>query len=376
MTVIDLDDRAVVNGVLVRSSVSQMQTFSAEMGGCARKWWYQYVARLPRGEDTEAIIYGKEAHAELADFWNTDRSGHVPDRVAPVVALLGRQMQGEYESPLRHLSLAGIPFKGAIDLTKGPYVYDYKFQGKYRRLDFEAQAYGYLEEVRRRRPDLTLLSFSYIHVLSKPPYTARFSDSLTLEARAVEAKWQEYVPLMEEMKATASLKENEVWCNTGACYAYGRPCPYAAVCNKGASTERVTKETNNMSFLNELLAAKNEVHAVSVVGGANVDPTPYRAEVRALPPDAPASDIVPDPTPTPPSARKKAKPSATRIKSIRLGLKVGMPEYSSVEASVEVEGSDEEAMADEAKKALMRRLEALVPAYMEALELKKAKGGK
>lgn len=363
--VIDLDDLAVVNGVLVRSSVSQMKTFSAEMGGCARKWWYQYVARLPRGEDTDAITYGKEAHAELEAFWQTDRSGHVPDRVAGVVSLLGRQMQGEYESPLRHLSLAGVPFKGAIDLTKGPYVYDYKFQGKYRALAFDAQAYGYLEEVRRRRPDLVLLSFSYIHVLSKPPFTARFSErSLSLEAKAIEAKWQEYAPLMEEMKATAGLKENEVWCNTGACYAYGRPCPYAAVCNKGAATERVTKETNNMSFLNELLAAKNEVHAVAPI------------EVRALPPDAPASDIVPDPTPTPPSTRRKAKPSATRIKSIRLGLKVGMPEYSAVEASVEVEGSDEEAMADEAKKALMRRLEALVPAYMEALELKKTKGAK
>lgn len=367
--VIELDDRPVVNGQLVRSSVSQMSTFSAELGGCARKWWYQYVARLPRGEDTPAILYGKEAHSELEDFWKSSRTGKAPDRVAAVVELLGRNIQGEYESPLRHLSLAGVPFKGSIDLTKGPYVYDYKFQGKFRSLEFGPQAYGYLEEVRLRRPDLVLLSFNHIHVLAKAPFTAKFGESLSLEAGKVAEKWQSYAPLMEEMKAVAGLKENEVWCNTGACFAYGRPCPYASVCNRGAVSNRITEETNNMSFLNELLAAKNEVHAVA----------PEAIEVRALPPDAPAPDIVPDPTPTPPSARttaKKTKTTATRIKSIRLGLKVGMPEYSSVEASVEVEGTDEESMADEAKKALMRRLEALVPAYLEALELKKTKGGK
>ena len=49
---------------------------------------------------------------------------------------------------------------------------------------------------------------------------------------------------------------------------------------------------------------------------------------------------------------------AAEIGSMQVSTRNPAPAEGS---TVEVEGTDEEAMADEAKKALMRRLEALVP---------------
>ena len=331
-------EQSVLGGQLIRSSVSAMTAFSAELGGCPRRWWYRYVARLPKEEDSGAALYGKEAHKELEDYWNSDRSGRVSDRIGAVVQLLGSKQLGQAELGIRSLTLAGIPFKGSIDYALGPYIYDYKFQSKFRALPFGPQAIGYLEERRLTQPSIQVHSFNYIHVLSTAPYSARFGkETLTLTAPQIAAKWKEYEPLMEEMKLAASQDEEEVWCNTKACYAYGRQCPYFSACNKGVAKQSsvLRKELTNMSFLGEILAAKAE------------------PELRALPPDAPPADTVPINVPEElPKKTLAGKSKKTQLKAIRVGLKIGMPEYSSVEASVEVEGTDEELMAEEAKAAL------------------------
>ena len=163
-----------------------------------------------------------------------------------------------------------------------------------------------------------------------------------------------------------------------------------------------------MGFLEDIEAAKKQLAGGAAVNlpevNASLHPDPpsstLKAEMnaqvlKALPPDAPRPDAVPAPEPTtkrgpgrpkkvvaaddneiPDSSRTwapKASHQPAATKTIGLGLKIGLPEYSSAEAYVELTGTDEEKMVSDIEAMLMRRLERAITTFQKALELKKAK---
>lgn len=58
------------NGVLLQTSVSQLEMVDTRNGGCMRKWWYRYVAHL-REPETDDTRRGTLMHAHLERFVRT-----------------------------------------------------------------------------------------------------------------------------------------------------------------------------------------------------------------------------------------------------------------------------------------------------------------
>ncbi len=395
---------SMIDGKIVRLSVSQLSQFDTrEKGGCKRKWAFNKVHKIPwpTGPGQQDGIDG---HKRFEDYYNGQPVVFL-DSDIPALAELpkpGPDVKPEVE--LTHLTLLRTPFQGAMDLVEGTSdIYDYKFQSKIRVYsEPTAQLWGYLEELRLRNNAGGRLSFHHVYIQKTAPYRAK-KVTQTFEPREVERNWATYGSLIKEMQDVAAEKNvDKVEANKSACYAYG-PCPYLGICNRNPLEE-------DLSFLDDLEKAKTGMMADKAV--VNLP------EIKALPPDAPAPDAIPtapsppsNPAPTPkkrgrPSkaeveARKSAvaearheasgnpddvggwsrppppildTPTVPKLKSMRFGLSIGMPEFSSIQASAEVEGGTEEEMEAKLSEIITRRLEKLIPAYKAAIDLKRANG--
>jgi hypothetical protein len=401
----------MVDGKIARLSVSQLSRFDTrEKGGCQRKWWYKYIGRIPDplGPGQQ---FGIDGHKRFEDYYNGQPVVWLDCDIPALSELPKPGPDVRPEVALERLTCLRIPFQGSMDLVVGNEVYDYKYQSKIRVYsEPTAQLWGYLEELRLRNDSSGRLSFSHVYISKSAPYRAK-KVTQSFEPREVERNWATYGSLIKEMVDVAAEKDvDKVEANKSACYAYG-PCPYLGICNRNPVVEE-----EFMGFFEDLEKAKLE----QAMGQAVVK----LPEIKALPPDAPPPDAVPtaptppvaaipaptpkkrgrpkkltltdvpandnavnpgaltassaaNPEPTPPDEhRARAYPPPpildTRIKTLRLGLKVGMPDYGSVNAEVEVEGTDEEKMHAQGMEIVMRRLEKLLPAYKKAMELKKA----
>lgn len=380
---------SMVDGRIARLSVSQLSRFNVnEHGGCKRKWWFKYVGKIP-DPPSAGMSFGIDGHKRFEAYYNGQPVVWL-DCDLPALSLLPEASEGaKPEVELKKLSLLSVPFQGSMDLVLGRDVYDYKYQSQIRvYAEPTAQLWGYLEEIRRGDDTGGRLSFHHVYIQRKAPYKAK-KVTQTFEPREVERNWLQYGSLVKEMQDCSAEKEaDKVEANTKACYAYG-PCPYISMCNRNPVTAK--DEIEIMSFLDDLAAAKKEMAAVPIPEVA--------APSKALPPDSPAPDAVPTaPAPTPPKAKRGRPVKATaavedreipdgrpstgpvvpttstvKLKTLRLGLTIGLPEYSSAHVFVEMEGGTEEQMSEEAHAMITRRLEKIIPAYQKALELKKAK---
>lgn len=398
---------SMVDGKIVRLSVSQLSRFDVrEKGGCKRKWHYKYVGKIP-DPPGPGQQFGIDGHKRFEDYYNGQPVVWHDCDVPAIRELPAPGPEVKAEVPLTHLTCLRIPFQGSIDLVAGVAdAFDYKYQSSIRvYTEPTAQLWGYLEELRLRNNSSGRLSFHHVYISKKAPYRAK-KVTQTFEPREVERNWATYGSLIKEMQDVAAEKNvDKVEANKSACYAYG-PCPYLGICNR---TPVVEEEF--MGFFEDLEKAKLE----AAVG----KPAVTLPEIKALPPDAPPPDAVPTapspptfPTadapkkrgrpkklaitdvpsteavlaqalakePLPPDEQARAAVSSVeilppvldvRVRAIRLGLKVGMPDYGSVNAEVEVEGTDEEQMHSKGMEIVMRRLEKLLPAYKTAMALKK-----
>lgn len=361
---------SIENRELVRCSVSQLEKYNPNAyGGCPRKWAYNKLAGLEE-PTTSAQQFGTEGHGRFDAFWRTGDFEELSDLERNALPFLPVGHKAYSEVNLSWLELEGVKFQGAIDLVHDRNVYDYKYQSRLKNIEPNAQVFGYLREVGLQFfPKEDKQKFTFICIEKKTgkvkPIEYEFAPNEVIRA------WAGYAPLIREMKDIVRDGDVErVPCNTKSCFAYG-PCPYLSICNRGQKKEEI------MSFLDDLVEAKKASNTPVVT-------IPDVPELRALPPDAPPADVVPEPEALPqpkataPARRRKAKEGVVsepvaRLKTLRFGLKIGMPEYSSVEACVEVEGTDEEAMTAKANEILMRRIEKLIPAYKEALTLRNGK---
>lgn len=264
-------DKPVVDGKLVRLSVSQLSRFDhRERGGCQAKWWYRYVGDIQEPVN-KAAEFGKAGHARLeAAVSNVQKSLARGGDLGVVFAAHYQGLHdidkpalqyipivGTPEDGLTNLELAGIKFQGSMDLVYGNTVYDYKYQSRIKKFESPtAQTWGYLEEIRRRRSDPDgRYRFNYILLNKEKPEAV--SQVFEYSAQEVEAGWKAYAPLVEEMKVAAQAKSvDKVKFNTNSCYAYGA-CPYLGICHKG-------QKGDYMSFLDKLNEAKREQAAVEL----------------------------------------------------------------------------------------------------------------
>ncbi|MBK7864334.1 MAG: hypothetical protein IPJ65_38190 [Archangiaceae bacterium] len=401
---------AIVDGKLVRGSVSQLSRFDVrEHGGCPRKYWYKYVGKIP---DADAVYFkeGKDGHKRLEEHYRGKDVVFLP-MDGPALALLPKPSSEVLpESALEKLTCLRIPFQGSMDLVHGSDVYDYKFQSKIRVYPQPtAQLWGYLEELRLRDNSGGRFGFHYIHIEKPPkdpvkaltwkPKARRVSmgpDGPVLdngkdvfgkhfEPRIVERQWLTYGSLIKEMQDVIAEPDiNKVTANREACFAFG-PCPYLGICPKN--------EEHIMGFMDELAAFKKEQAAVTLPD--------VKAELKALPPDAPPPDAVPTaPSPEPVAAPKKARkekpappvmdpnevpdsspawapklapvPSTLKLEGLRLSLTIGLPNYSSASVSAEMSGGTEEQMTKEIEAIIMRGIKRQSEAFVEASKLTRA----
>ena len=347
----------VKDGKLNRLSVSSISKFDVRSrGGCQRKWWFRYVERIEEPPSPVAQL-GIDGHARLEAYFR-GQAVCLSDCEVPALALLPQPGLARPEVTIEKLTLGGVPLVGSMDLVAGGHVYDYKFQGRIKPFtEPTIQMWGYLEELRLWNNDLlSKFSFTHIYIQRKEPWRAK-ADTKTFTGQEVAANWAALEPMVDEIKQVASETNGaKVPCNKNACFAYG-PCVYLQQCKKLSTESELTSIQNlfntkgsDMSFLDELSKVK-----------------------LALPPDAATTTASKEDLPEEPKETAKPKKAKSKLKSLRYGLKIGMPEYSSIEASVEVEGVDETDMHNEAQAILIRRIEALVPVYSQALAIK---GGK
>ena len=384
---------SIVDGKISRLSVSQLSRFDTrEHGGCKRKWWFKYIGKIPDPPSPHAME-GISGHARFQAYYS-GQPVLLLDCDLPALEHLPRPGSGALpEVRLERLTLLRIPFQGSMDLVHGRDVYDYKYQSQIRPYsEPTAQVWGYLEELRLRYDSIGSFSFNHVYIAKKQPWKAKKVPQ-TYSAREIERSWLSYGPLVKEMQDCSQEPDHlKVEANKKACYAYG-PCPYLSICNR----VNINKEEIEMgSFLDEIAAAKKEAAAVTL------------PEVNAavLPPDAPPPDAVPTapppvavpPVETAPAPKKRGRPKKAmdpieeggqevyarpakteavkpegKVTSLRLGLTVGLPEYSSAHVFVEMSGGDEEEMTKAIEAKIVQKLERLIPAYKNAIAMVKAK---
>jgi hypothetical protein len=408
---------SMVDGVIVRLSVSQLSRFDRrERGGCESKWWYKYVGKIP-DPPRVATQEGIDGHKRLEDYFNGQPVVFLDCDVPALQHLPALGTGAQAEVQLEKLSCLRIPFQGSMDLLHGRDVYDYKYQAQIRTYtEPTAQLWGYLEEVRLRDNAGGRLGFHHVYIKKKAPFKAQ-KVSQYFEPREVERQWATYGSLIAEMQQVAAeTNPDKVPKNVSACYAYG-PCPYLNVCNRNQQPEE-----DVMGFLDEIEKAKKELAAVSLpeVNASTKSINAVEAQqYKALPPDAPPPDATPTapeatltppgPVPEAPAVKRRGRPSKAdlearnkvaleetpdgrppvvystkptppvldavpALKTMRLGLKIGLPEYSSAEAAFEMVGTDEEKMASALENMIMRRLSALLAKFGEALDIKRKAG--
>src|SRR6266498_1209482 len=92
---------SIVDGRIRYVSPSQLEKYDDRLdGGCARKWWFRYVARVPDG-DKPAARLGEQVHDQLERFARTkDVVGLGP------IAAAGRRYVPDLDGSKLNLELA------------------------------------------------------------------------------------------------------------------------------------------------------------------------------------------------------------------------------------------------------------------------------
>lgn len=374
-------EAVVQNGRLSRLSVSQISRFDeTERGGCARKWWFRYVGKLPDPPST-AQDFGIAGHKRLEKYFlsepveltrlELDAIKHLP---AP-----GPGVKPELE--LEFLSLLEIPFKGSIDLFDASRltIFDYKYQGDPRKYKAPTvQTWGYLEEIRRKLQATSNLTFKFVGLKkvdeNEPAKTV--VSPFSFSPQEVIDGWGKYEGVVSEMvQVAAAPSAKEVKANRNSCFAFGKnsPCPYLNVCNS-CDTEEVL-----VSFMDKLTAMKADISSGKLSESIETQPAAVSLpDVSLLPPDAPppqtAQDLNEAPDSSPSSAPKKPKKAAPTFQSQRVvasfSYKINLEralgpahKYESAETGLTVEdfsGADPDELLTKVRNRVLSQTEAFI----------------
>jgi RecB family exonuclease len=229
-------------------SASVMKTYKQ----CPRKYYYQYVKKVPRDTDPEQVKVGNLIHAILEDFHNEMKAAPLgPTEWKPRLILLAQKHQKKINLTkeqaeeaklylkyyLDHLAENGLPnmvsaekkFKiilenqiivtgyiDRIDEDQGTYhIIDYK-TGKSKYLD-EQQLMIYALAMFREFPDLVKFKCSYLMIAEKCrslPYVFSVTDVTRAE--------------QEIQKTAAEIRSDQTWeAKVGFLCKY---CDFNAIC--------------------------------------------------------------------------------------------------------------------------------------------------
>lgn len=259
------------DGVLIQTSVSEIETFDhSQYGGCERRWWFDRAVSL-RAEQTKSQTEGEAGHAHLAHYF---RTGETPTgRKLMGKAAMGAIVKGQLPAPGEDLlvemrfdgthrtggdwkpldtgetiSIAGVPLDGFIDLTfrRGdvPEVWDHKFFTP-ARPEVSPDPYAWL----KRGDELIETVQMPVYALSQMPYwpdaqrwrlvhhyvSKRGVDSLIRGAVVTRDRLlhrhAQISGVVERMKALASAQsQEELSHNRRSCAAW-QGCPHQSICS-------------------------------------------------------------------------------------------------------------------------------------------------
>lgn len=278
--------KAVQDGELIYTSVSQIQKFTPEVGGCPSKWFFRYVLGLPDDPPGKGQLRGTLGHSHIEDY--LDKGIDVLDRLEregkkfmpepnvrpdgsrhPVPVLVEEhfgppEMEPEDKkatrAPLAVLDAEGVPVVGYIDLVdpRDPrwlWLKDWKFKksiGNYGakprdllnpKHESGIQIIGYLEWMRRARAaghftqdwaipaHVTFQTGGGVEVVQT---TTENDDGTVKPIRLDSAKglWETvtHAAIPGMRKAARAKSHTEVPKNENVCHKYRKACPYLGTC--------------------------------------------------------------------------------------------------------------------------------------------------
>lgn len=313
---------SVIDGVLLRTSVSAIQAFDpSQDGGCHRRWYFDKVLHIKQ-PGTKAQKRGVELHAKIEHFIKTGED------VLPPIARAGKHFmprgQG-IETELKFgmadlgLTAAGVPLVGYIDVfnTSGVWIDEQGDMqiappGTIEVLDWKTtsaidswaktpagliktvQMPGYAEYARRKIPDLKQVRLSHVYLQTEGrPASKKVTTLISLDT--IQSRWATVDKTVQEMKEVAKAKDiSDVQPTLSSCAAF-RGCPYQDRCPRSKS-----------AILAGLFGVKTMSLLDRVRGTESVAGT--------------AATTAPASTPTPSSAVPVVQPTAAEIAAAKAKL--------------------------------------------------------
>lgn len=284
---------------------------------CNRLWGWEYLDKLQAPKSPQ-MAFGSTGHSWLEDFVanpNMPPDGEFFNLTAP-----GRRVWPEWTNPQVEqkfvITINDLPFIGYMDMTwvdTSVHVLDHKFTSNIKRhgkkpedlLD-DIQATLYVPAAHLHHgtdPDTVPVDLHWIYYQSKQPYDGKHVHLRVME-EDVAPRIDKTLISASEMQAAkvAGLKARDLVPNWGACFSYGRPCPFKSNCEM---EERMGTGNSILSKLrNKSPSAQKE--------------TP--AEDPGLNSGTPAADTTSEPAKVEATVAPKAKPEkkekpATRKKT-------------------------------------------------------------
>ena len=324
----------VRDGVLVQTSVSEIESFDHDQeGGCARRWWFERAMDL-RAEQSKAQEEGEAGHAHLARYFLT---GERPrGRKLMGKAAMGAIVKGALPTPgddllveirfsgqekhdaagnwipldeTETLHLAGVPLDGFIDLAfrRGPIpeIWDHKFFTP-ARPEVSPDPYAWLKKPSHliKTVQMPVYVISQIpfwpdarewrlvhHCVSKKGVDSQIRSVVVATDQVLERKAQ-IESVIERMKTLAPVQsQNEVPFNLRSCAAW-QGCAHQSICS---AFKKEKTPAMPLSAAEDALFA--DIDSLDEVAAPPPEPAAKPAR-RSLIVDAPPLEVEP-PAPAP-----------------------------------------------------------------------------
>ena len=264
---------------LTHFSASQIKLFNR----CPRRWYYQYVEKLPTPPPSDALKYGTLIHEQIEEEiqgFDTPTRDDAPEplrlypHAMPYIQHLWRLYHAGWllvEKDIRIDTPCGIPIVGRADIVMVGRIVDHKTTSGRKYMlspeelaqDLQAQIYMYwyhqqsltdLFSLDQKYTQREVSVFVHNYFNKKKHYSSRVEAPIDRASNELYIK-EKVFPVAEKMKTTCDMEHNNVQTNKSDCWSYGRPCPFYKRCQKGQSKEEALMDP--AKFLADLRAKKS-----------------------------------------------------------------------------------------------------------------------
>ncbi len=366
---------SVIDGVVVQSSVSQVESADdTQPGGCMRRWWFDvpqgirpeqtnqqgdgdvlhgHLARALRGDGVPQgrIKMGKVARATVLrgelptpgpDLFVEERFSRQP-KFKPIPFADGDRPAWEPLDATKTIHLAGVPLEGFIDLAfrrpfdptpayahfrtqaragEIPTVWDHKSSSSVENLDaFSKPSAGliktdqmpvYVESERRRWPDAKLWRLVHYNVCRVGEYAFKREAIVTLDQ--ILERVAHVTRVLERMKVYASsTSQDDVPFNRRACRAW-LGCPHQSTC-RAFREDQVELSAQELDVFNNIDGKEPDVMGAGIAHAPAAEDPFAGADQLAGKPAAPPAEEDEEAKLERQLAEAKAKKAAAKAKA-------------------------------------------------------------